>query len=421
MDKVLFLPFEASRFFTYKYEKKLVLEYPYGTFGESHLTNFLASNPTPTLGFTFLRQNKSHIKVPFGEVVIESVIRPNDIQPIWELIYRHSTMTGKSLTESFLDIRSIHSIPPVLDEAISLYLSQKNHNDSEIGQFIKFVGGKVSGNSSLLWFVCSVLENFTSGLQTIKFHDFLLGNNRKPHFRSLFSLVSINDYLFFRNELKNKSDYSVGEDARDLAFGYLKANFISTNHHSLFKKLSEKTWRDLITTPQYNYQHNNKTYKILFHNIWELYKNEDFTFVDFDTEVKWQTTPPSLGGVKRGSLDAFIHLTDSVGTHWKLYIEFKNFNETLTDIKDVEYQPYAIFNNDFSYSRYKHNSGDQWLYIAITRGTPHYKINATLPKHHYMDFTWSHFFDQVMTKVYPLAISSSDKNLLNFINFLFNK
>lgn len=138
--------------------------------------------------------------------------------------------------------------------------------------------------------------------------------------------------------------------------------------------------------------------------------------------MNWTTKPPSLGGAsKKGSLDAFIHLKDSSGVHWKLYIEFKNFQETLTDKKDIEYQPFAIQHNNFNTSRYKHDVGEQWLYISITKDTPYSRITPSFPSSNYLNFKWSDFFEEWMNKVYPLAISSNDKGLLHFINFLFNK
>ncbi|MED2972201.1 hypothetical protein P4361_08035 [Fictibacillus sp. B-59209] len=196
MDTVLFLPFEASKFFTYKYEKKLILEYPLRTFNKAHVEDFLHSNPTPTLGFAFLRQNKNSIKVPFGEVIIENIIMPEKIIPVWNQVYTHKVRTGKTLAQSYVDIKAALLVDPMIDEAVTLYLNQKNQKDHEIMQFIKFSAGKVDGNSHLLWLVCTVLENYTSGIQASTFHSFL--QPHKKFGRSLFSHVPFQQYLLFR-------------------------------------------------------------------------------------------------------------------------------------------------------------------------------------------------------------------------------
>lgn len=388
------------------------------------LNRFINDNYQPTLGFLFLRQDKNSKKAPFGEIIINNIYKPEDIKPIWEeIIKRYEKNRSKTIHQVFSKIKDEDGYSKNILNVTKKFIMQKGYDDKKILESIKIKNNKLSGNSKLLWFSCSVIENFScSNLEIneerISLHDYL--QPFSPYRQSLAYLMPINNYFEFRKGMKKSRDYSIGEEAKEKAFDNLQKNFTSSIYSTSFKSFSEEAWRDLLCTVQFNYQNNeNKIYKILMHLIIEKLECNDFELIDYDTEVKWQT---NIDDSKRGGrLDAYLHLKNQEQENYKYYFEFKAFGKTLSGDKDVSWQPIAIKNNDFAYSRYFHNGKDKWFYIAVTENTNYEKLDNIISKKNYINLNWMEIFEFIMKSLYPQALDSVDKSLLYFLDFLMKK
>lgn len=423
-DNVIFIPFEAGNFYSYKDKEELILEYPMSKIGKEHIQDFEKNNTFPTIGFIYIYdENIKDKKVPFAEVSIKKIILSEVVNRIMiELQNEKNNNEDKTYIECFDELinnnKFLHEEKEIINYARK-FINQKQ-SDKEISQVIE--------KKRFMWAICDIIEYYTSLLISQELHDYLqkftpiAPSTGKLYGNSLAFYVPKKDYLDFRINLRRQNDYIVGNDVRIKAILNLKKDYVVNNYQLIFRNFNETAWRDLLLDSPLNYISNSgKSYKNLLHIVLEKKLNKEFEFYRSSKEVKWKYNDKISSEKRSGFLDGYLELIDEKNIKYRLYLEFKNFNKTLKenkDEKDVKYQPLAIQNKEFVNNAYNYEDKDEWRYVGITKGDNYKKLDKAFDKSKYIDLSWGEVFEIIVKEIYPMAIESADKRLKEFIDFL---